>query len=532
MDTPSPILIVGAGPTGLTMAVELLRHGVSCRIIDQALEPSSHSRALGIQARTMEMFDLMGIAERFTARGHQLQGMHITIEGQTQIDVKLAGVDSPYPFILSLAQSETEAILYERLQELGGQVERGVALASFVQNDDDVHATLRHADGHEEQAQAAWLLGCDGAHSVVRHGLGLSFEGERYPETWALADVHLQGDIQQNEGYIYLHHAGLLAILPFGDGRVRLIVETHQSMPDEAVPTLADFQEWLHERALPDATLSDPHWLTYFNIHRRHTPHDRVGRVFLMGDAAHIHSPAGGQGMNTGIQDAVNLAWKLALVEHDHASQTLLRSYEPERQPIAAAVLKMSDQLTKTVMTQNPLVLALRDHLLPLLVHNEFLLGIFASRTAEITYAYRRSPISVDRAGRHMRGRHAGDRVPDAHPLMRDDGTSAHLFDLLRGPGHVLLLLADDQPHAWDTLLAQVHERYGERITAYLISPDGKATVPRATSLADPKGAIQHAFGASSPALYLIRPDGYIGCRSMSPDVAAVLEYGARVFGR
>src|SRR6185437_16243621 len=142
MDTPSPILIVGAGPTGLTIAVELLRHGVSCRIIDQALEPSSHSRALGIQARTMEMFDLMGIAERFTARGHQLQGMHITIEGQTQIDVKLAGVDSPYPFILSLAQSETEAILHERLQELGGQVERGVALASFVQNDDDVHATL------------------------------------------------------------------------------------------------------------------------------------------------------------------------------------------------------------------------------------------------------------------------------------------------------------------------------------------------------------------------------------------------------
>src|SRR5579872_4806687 len=265
------VLVIGAGPTGLMMASELARRGISCRIIDTLPEATQTSKALAIQSRTLELFDIMGMIEEPLRQGLQVSAANLYANGKSIAHMPFDGLDSPYPFILDLAQSETERIITARLANLGIAVERQVELSNLAHDELGVTATLNHADGREEIVRSKWLIGCDGAHSKVRHLLHMPFAGAAYPEDFALADVKIHWSLPANEMHLLLHEDGIFAAFPLPGGRYRLIVETseHAHKEKQPEPTLADFQRYLKERGPEGATLDDPVWMSAFRIHSR-----------------------------------------------------------------------------------------------------------------------------------------------------------------------------------------------------------------------------------------------------------------------
>jgi 2-polyprenyl-6-methoxyphenol hydroxylase-like FAD-dependent oxidoreductase len=300
------VLIVGAGPTGLTMAHELARDGIQCRLIDKAPHRAMESRAIAIHARTIETFDLMGLADAFLSAGHRISGVNVYGESGRIAHAAFGILETRYPFVLGAPQDETERILEDRLARDGVRVERNTELISLTQRESSVSARLRNA-GRVEEVETDWLLGCDGAHSPVREQLGISFSGATYPEHFVLADVKVAGDLDHAEAQVWLQCEGALAFFPLPQDRWRLFIIN--SPPDwHGEPGLAQCQTLVDERGLDRLRLGDPRWTAVFRIHRREAARFRKDRVFLLGDAAHIHSPIGGQGMNMGIQDAFNLA--------------------------------------------------------------------------------------------------------------------------------------------------------------------------------------------------------------------------------
>jgi 2-polyprenyl-6-methoxyphenol hydroxylase-like FAD-dependent oxidoreductase len=446
------ILVVGAGPVGLTLALALSRQGAAVRLIDKLAAPSELSKAIAIHARTLEVCADLGVADALLAEGQAIHAINFYGDGHPITRLSLDPIDSPFPLVLDLAQDRTEAILAAALPV---PVERGVALTSFRDHGTHVQVSLDNG----ETFDVDYLVGCDGAHSTVRKGLGLPFEGAPYEYDWVLADVELAGEhLARDEMHMCLHPDGLLACFPLGPTRVRFVADRGGGTGD---PTVADFQAMIDRRGLAPARITEAHWLTAFKLHHRMVPRHSVGRVFLCGDAAHIHSPAGGQGMNTGMQDAYNLAWKLALGAG-------LESYTAERNPVAAQLLAGTDAMTRAATLRNPFTRAVRDHLLG------FFLGIGAvqarvlDNVAELAVHYPDSPLNG--AGKGRPG--PGDRAPDA-PLA--DG-SIHV--LLRGGKHTLLVFDAEAPEVDLKVVtvedaearARYHARPGE---AFLVRPDG-----------------------------------------------------------
>jgi 2-polyprenyl-6-methoxyphenol hydroxylase-like FAD-dependent oxidoreductase len=536
------ILVVGAGPVGLTMASELARHDTPCRIVDASSRPVATSRALGIFPRTLEVFENIGVIEAILGAGHKLHGIHISAAGQRLASLNLNDIESPYPFMISLPQSATERILSTHLAQMGGNVERQVELLGFTQDNQGVTATLRHLQGQEETVRTPWLIGCDGAHSTVRHTLSLPFPGARYDETFILADVTLQASLPDDEVSLFFHPDGILGLIPFGSGRYRVVADIPPAAlrhPDE--PTLVEVQTLARTRGPADITLRDPTWLSAFHIARRKVDCFRAGRVFVAGDAAHIHSPVGGQGMNTGIQDATNLAWKLALVNAHHAPQSLLDSYSIEREPVAHDVLTLTDRMTKVATLHNPVAQHIRDLVLPFLAGIEFLQHRMATTLAEVAIDYRHSPIVAQHwsgafSGLHRTGVVAGDRAPDGPLQELTTGVPRRLFELLRGTRHTLLLFGGEHatPDAYSCLekLGQdVQEHYGEDIAVYMViagTQHPRELAWEGKVLYDSEHVLHQRYGADAPCLYLIRPDGYIGFRSLPARSAYLREYLAK----
>jgi len=539
-----PVLVVGAGPTGLILAAELNRHGVTCRIIDKAEGSTSLSKATTIQARSLEMLDDMGILDKFLAVGSKSHGVNIYHGNDRLLHVSYDDLDSPYPFLLNMSQSTIEKILGEHVTSLGLQIEWQTELVSFTQDDEGVTALLRHADGQEETVRTSWLVGCDGAHSVVRHALKIEFAGHSYSQWFGLADVTLHWNLRHDELHGFVHPTGLFFAIPLpGEERFRVVMEAEEP-PTGSDLTLADFQAALDQRGPGNATLSDPGWMSPFKVNARRAEKYRVGRVFIAGDAAHIHSPTGGLGLNTGMQDGYNLAWKLSLVIRGLADQALLDSYEAERIPVADAVLKLAGNLTTMLTLTNPVSQQLRNHIMPMLSGINAVQHQIAVQDAQLSITYHNSPIVTEyhheRFGhaRFAGGPKAGDRAPDAGPLQTADGSAVRLYDLLRGVHHTLVLFGGPAPDAasWQHLteIAQnLNSRHGDLMQVVIIV-DG-ASVPAELAahpgvLLDTEGAAHHRYQADLHKLYLIRPDGYIGFHSRPADHTALTTYLPRIF--
>jgi 2-polyprenyl-6-methoxyphenol hydroxylase-like FAD-dependent oxidoreductase len=552
-------LVVGAGPVGLVMASELRRHGLSCRIIDKSDGPSIWSKAQVIHARTLECFQDMGVVDEILARGRPVSGSRImTPQLQAIARVDLGGIDSPYPYFLSLSQRETELILAQHIERTHDvHIERNVTLDGFTQDANGVVAKLIHVDGSTEEVHVPWLLGCDGAHSVVRKTLGLPFEGSTYDQRIVQADVRVDFPhaVHDDEIAIFLGPQGMVAFFPLpGEHRYRML--TFVEPEDERPVEIELFKALLADRGPVGAELSDPAWMVDFRIHCRLVARYRVGRAFLSGDAAHIHSPAGGQGMNTGIQDAYNLAWKLALVHRGRAKESLLDSYEAERRPIADAVLRSTDASTKgfaaAVSVKNPIALGIRNNLMSFVTSLDVVKSRAGRSMSQIEIGYPKSPIvgqdqvslwSVGMGGSAEHpglsdwahfgdGPAPGTRVPD-FPIGEKT-----LFDVLHGPQHTLFCFdgaaaTDEGYHRLEQIITQAKNRLGDGLKAFVVVP--MASRPDALAvdvpvLFDTDGEMHRRFGARSECLYLVRPDGYVAYRCQPADEHRFSAYLDRFF--
>ena len=516
----SPVLIVGAGPTGLVMAAELARRGVGCRVIDKAPHRSQWSKALGIQARTLEVFQNMGIADAFTSLGNPAHAANLHSGGRRIVRLPFDGLDSPYPYLLILPQSETERLLEAHLSRQGVPVERQTELTALVQDEAGVTATLCRADGGTEGVRSDWLIGCDGAHSTVRHALGLPFEGAAYPEQFLLADAPVDWPGSDNELHVFLTLQGVLALFPLGGGRWRLIADDPpEAMPGHE-PTRDECQALAHARGPGGIMLGPLEWSSNFRISQRLVARLRTGRVFLAGDAAHIHSPVGGQGMNTGIQDAANLAWKLALVVAGRADPKLLESYHAERHPVAQAVLRGTDLLTQVATAHSPAVQSLQTVIAPALTSLPLVRARLRENISQIAVRYPASPTFAEdtHSVQFRSGPGPGDRAPDGSLAMAS-GERTSLFDLLRFPGHTLLLLGArgrDDARVFGQITEAVQRDFAGLVAVHQIPPTS------------PNTALLRRYAAASLCLYLVRPDGYIGYRAAPPDLEKLREYLTR----
>lgn len=409
------VLIVGAGPTGLALALWLTRQGVSARIIDKNNGPGEASRAMAVQARTLELYRQLDLAEAVVKAGYKTPAMNMWARGRHRARIPLGDAGrrvSAYPFVLIYPQDRHERLLVQHLQALGVDVEWQTELLSFEEGDRHVTALLKRADGREEALTAVYLAGCDGARSRVRHQIGSGFEGGTYKQLFYVADVRVTGIVPAGEAHIAFDKSDFVLLLCYGEkDRYRLIgtVRDERAEHPEHL-TFADVgQDAINGLNLK---ITEVYWLSTYRVHHRVTEHFRRGRAFLLGDAAHVHSPAGGQGMNTGILDANNLAWKLAAAVKGKAPDTLLDSYQIERQAFARKLVDTTDRLFTFVTAQGRFADFVRTRIAPLFASVAYKSGnvreyLFRA-VSQTTLEYRHSPLSQGKAGEV----HGGDRLP------------------------------------------------------------------------------------------------------------------------
>jgi 2-polyprenyl-6-methoxyphenol hydroxylase-like FAD-dependent oxidoreductase len=486
-----PVLVIGAGPTGLMAALELSRLGVPLRIVDEALEPSTTSRALGIQARTLELLRPRGVADEMLALGNEVRRTALHVRGHQIAAVDFTRMPSQFDFILMLAQSETERLLTERLGCQGVKVERGLSFTALVERAESVEVTLAVPDGTTETVQASYVIAADGSHSPVRKSLGLPFTGRSLPQSYVLGDVHLAGGVAEDQLSIFLAANGFLAVFPMGEDRFRFMATDPDGVTgDTGTPTLADVQALYDRTAGVPAQFYDLSWSSRFRINSRRMETLRRGRVFFGGDAAHVHSPAGGQGMNAGIQDMVNLSWKLAMVLRGHAAPALLDTYESDRLPVIRQLVGMTERATTVFNSTNPLAHAALTTLAPLALSRAAVQVRAAPRLGQLTASYRGCPIT--KGGGRIDGLRAGDRVPD---VALADG---RLYDVVDASALTLLVSG-----------------MGPDVARPLVDVAGlwaEAVVVREVTLP--------ADVVSGPAWLLVRPDGYLAAAGRPGDEA------------
>ena len=506
------VLVVGAGPVGLTAACQLARQGVPVRVVETLARPTTESRAVGVHARTLEMLAALGVLPRLEALGRRVGGIEMLDgrTGETKARIAVTGIPSRHPYILDVSQPDTEAVLAQRATELGIAIERGVTLTALEQHDDGVDVTLRSAAG-DETARFAWVVGADGGHSATRALAGTRLEGGFHGQHFAMADVDVDTAWSPDAIRMTQHPDGMGMLFPLAGERARIMFLVDPPAAGTE-PTLAQIQALADERMGGKVTVRNPRWLTYFEVHHAQVPRYRIGRVLLAGDAAHIHSPAGAQGMNTGMQDAANLAWKLALVARHQAEPGLLDTYDDERHPVGAMVVRTTTMLTDIGTATGPLA-AVRDLAMFVVGHLPRLAGKGAATLAETTIRYADSALSVHRRAHHHGASRPGEHAPDPDGLVRPDGTPVAIEELLTRPG-IVLLVRTEQADGVDEL----RRALGDLGTVVRI---GNAISAPEDGVLDPTGAIARAYGLGSEGLALIRPDGYLGlvADSTHPDV-------------
>ncbi|PQV53965.1 FAD-dependent monooxygenase [Paraburkholderia sp. BL21I4N1] len=516
MDYRVPVLIVGAGPTGLTLALTLRHYGIAVRVIDRLEQPADLSKALAVWPASLELLSSLGVEAAFDEAAVAMSAVTFGDGARRLARVSMKdGIDSAHPEPLLLPQSRTEAILTARFVEMGGVIERGVELTGLSETADTVTATLKQADGRIEEAAASWLVGADGARSAVRHALDIAFEGDTEPDTYLLGDVRIAGaELDQHSIHIWWHDGGTVALFPFAHDVWRVIsrrVGHDAASRGDEPPTLDELQQKVTRHGPPNATLSEPGWLSTFRINERLAARYREGRVFLAGDAAHIHSPAGGQGMNTGIQDAANLGWKLAYVLQGRGeAATLLDSYEAERRPVARRVIDNAARLLHVGMAPHPLARLARDAAVSVLDHLPALQERLRTEMAETDITYHDGPlVALGGAPAHPSRGFPGTRALDLHWTQASDGQQRTLWPLLDAR-HTLVVFRGSEA------------RRAEAIVAPFADAVQSVTLDTAD---DPAGDARRRYGFEGEGWVLIRPDQVIALRGTSTDVTLLERY-------
>jgi 3-(3-hydroxy-phenyl)propionate hydroxylase len=622
-----PVLIVGAGPTGLAAAMSLARARIPVRLIDKAARPDPHSRAIGIQARTLELLEQHRLIEPFLDLGHRARAANLYSNGQRLTRLDFDPLQTRYPYMLFLDQSVTERLLTAHLATLGVEIERGVELAMFSQGAAGINATLQRSNGHTETLHPSYMIAADGAHSGIRHRLAMNFAGRTFEQTFLLADLMADTDWPDDEFHIFASGDGLAALFPMGKGRYRLIADhpaldgasaadtahastdahasstqaastqeasldaasleaasaeaaahgaashaaEHGAAPTEShtppqsgdphlphagldppgspagrhaqhaapAPTLDACRTLAATRVHHPLALTDLRWSGYFHVNSRMVEQLRVGRVFLAGDSAHVHSPAGAQGMNTGMQEAFNLGWKIARVLSGGAPERLLDTYHLERHPIEREVLRQSSFMTHMAEADHGPLKLLRDRVMPVLASLGPLRDAARLQISELAIQYRRSPLTLERV--LDGGPRAGERAPDAlvhvvdGPLGRAPGTGC-VFDLHDPAFFSLFVLVAPEtaagvPHDKPEPALRrkpVREADIDRFVADVdaLLPGAVRTWRVTDALGEGGPALAESYGRTRPCFYLVRPDGYVCARGrVSSDLHGLLRH-------
>jgi 2-polyprenyl-6-methoxyphenol hydroxylase-like FAD-dependent oxidoreductase len=426
-EVDTDVLIVGAGPVGLFLANECARRGLRYRIIETRASQSEHSKALAIFPRTLEIFDMAGLASPFLEAANCVTSVAVVSHGRTLAEMRFAPQQSPYPFVAMVPQNITERLLVEQLQRTGGAVEYETKFVAGAEQDDHVDVTMDRK-GEPIKLRASFVVGCDGAHSAVRHLLDLPFEGAEYDDTFILADLETNQTLPSDQLQLCPSELGPVAIFPMSATRRRIVASIKTTEGD--APSLDLVRRILAERAPSGLEACALHWSSYFRIHHRQVAHLRVGPFFIAGDAAHIHSPFGGQGMNTGLHDVWNLVWKLDLVLRGHGNEQLLESYSAERRPVIKNVIETTHFLTRALGTPSKLAQTLRDAVIPMVSRLAPFQHAFVQRLSELGVHYHGSPI-VEGAGERylddsMRG---GDGIRSRFVLVIDHDADSSTKD-------------------------------------------------------------------------------------------------------
>jgi 3-(3-hydroxy-phenyl)propionate hydroxylase len=530
------VTVVGAGPVGLTFAGEMARYGISCRIVDRAPGTKEISKALILHVRTQEVLDAMGITHEAQDVAKPLRRVEIIGYGKHLGHGQLEGIDSPHPHPIILGQNVTENILHEHLAKLGVSVEWQTEAVSVAQDADGVTVGLKHADGREETVRSQYVLGADGTRGFVRQQAGIEFVGNHYDgQAFIQADSKIRWSLPRGVSYLWFTEKGYMMVIEMPNDIVRTFISVPDPGPDVKTTTLEEVNAALNRYGGIEAELYDPTWVALYRVNHRAAPVFRKGRIFIGGDAAHEHVPIGGQGMNTSIQDAFNLAWKLAYAIQGKAPASILDSYQIERHPIAESLLRGTDEAYTTLLKAGDLGRAAVRLFGPFLLSSETVRKKMRHTLEEIDINYREGPLTADYGG--SAGPRAGDRMLDSTIVKMPGKESVPLREVLRGTHWTLLVFhgrdgGDEHSGELRELARQVGARFPETVKPQLILggfPVAKSAGEETPVLLDPMNQAHDHFGVKDACLYLIRPDLYIGFRGKPADSQRLSEYLDRV---
>jgi 3-(3-hydroxy-phenyl)propionate hydroxylase len=526
------VLVIGAGPVGLTFASEMARYGVSCRIVDKAQGTKEISKALILHVRTQEVLDAMGLTHELQQAAIPMRRVDIIGYGKHLGHGSMEGINSPHPYPIILGQNVTEHILNEHVAKMGVSVEWQTEAVKVEQDNDGVSVTLRHADGTDEVVHAQYVLGADGTHSITRQQAGIEFQGNPYAgQAFIQSDSKIRWSMPAGSSYLWFTEKGYMMVIEMPHGIVRTFISVPDPGPSVKTTTLEEVNQTLNHLGGIDAELYDPVWVALYRVNHRAASAFRKDRIFIAGDAAHEHVPIGGQGMNTSIQDAFNLAWKLALVMQGKARPVLLDSYQTERHPVAESLLRGTDEAYTRLLKAGDLGRAAVRLLGPFLLSSEFVREKMRNTLEEIDINYRQGPLTSEHGGSD--GPCAGDRALDANVVTLPAKDTVPLREVIRGTYWSLLLFsgAECEPARLRQLIeigAKLATRFARSLKSYLIvagfpvTPVAGSSVP---ILLDPMNQLHDQYGVKNACLYLIRPDLYVAFRSGLDHEAGLAAY-------